>query len=156
MRNRIRFLLTTASLAVLAPLALAHYDDKQPMQSYRQSYFAMLGMNFGGIVAMVKGESPWDDAKLKVLAGELATLARLDVTRAFPPGSDRGTTRAKPDIWEDPEDFAEDLQDLKTALAALKTAADGGDREQVAAAVGDTGKACKACHDEYKSDTYLY
>ena len=26
----------------------------------------------------------------------------------------------------------------------------------IKAAVGDTGKACKACHDEYKSKDYLY
>ncbi len=48
------------------------------------------------------------------------------------------------------------MNDLKTAVASLQAAVDGGDREAIAAAVGDVGGSCKACHDEYKSKDYLY
>ena len=45
---------------------------------------------------------------------------------------------------------------VKTAVATLQTTVAGGDKAAVAKAVGATGKACKACHDEYKSKDYLY
>ena len=135
---------------------VAHLDDKEPMQSYRQSYFTLVAMNFGPIGAMVKGEMPWDDAKLKVFANELGALSNMDVSRAFAPGTDKGTTRAKPEIWENQDDFKAKLSDMRDALAGLQVAAGSGDKKIVAQAVGAAGKSCKACHDEYKAKNYLY
>mgnify|MGYP001812451016 CR=1 FL=1 len=151
-------LLSVAAAATLATSVqvVAHLDDKEPMQSYRQSYFALVAMNFGPIGAMVKGEMPWDDAKLKGFANELAALGSMDVSRAFPPGSDKGTTRAKPEIWDNQDDFKAKLEDMKTALAGLQVAAGSGDKKIIAEATGAAGKSCKACHDEYKSKNYLY
>jgi cytochrome c556 len=76
--------------------------------------------------------------------------------RGFGDGSDKGTTRAKPEIWENKADFESKMNDLKTAAAALQKTTTGGDREAITADVGAVGKACKACHDEYKSKEYLY
>lgn len=136
--------------------AAAHLNDKEPMQSYRQSYFTLVAMNFGPIGAMLKGEMPWDDAKLKAFAGELAALGSMDVSRAFAPGTDKGTTRAKPGIWDNQDDFKAKLADMQDALAALNTAAQTGDKKAIGAAAGTAGKSCKSCHDEYKSKNYLY
>lgn len=135
--------------------AFAHLNDKEPMQSYRQSYFTLVAMNFGPIGAMVKGEMPWDDAKLKTFANELAALGSMDVSRAFSAGTDTGTTRAKPEIWDNQDDFKAKLGDMREALAGLQIAAGSGDKEIVAQAVGTAGKACKACHDDYKAKNYL-
>ncbi|MFV0277378.1 MAG: cytochrome c, partial [Parahaliea sp.] len=62
-----RSLLTATVIATagLAPLALSHFDDKEPLQSFRQSYFALLASNFGPLGAMVKGEAPWDEARVR-------------------------------------------------------------------------------------------
>ena len=148
--------LAAAGAIALSLQATAHLDDKEPMQSYRQSYFTLVAMNFGPIGAMVKGEMPWDDARVKMLADELAALSSMDVSRAFGPGSDKGTTRAKPGIWENQDDFAAKLADMQEAIAGLQAAATSGDREAITEATGSTGQACKACHDEYKSKEYLY
>ncbi len=146
----------TAGAIALSPLAMSHFDDKEIPQSYRQSYFALVGTNFGPMASMVKGEMPWDQARMEGFANDLATLMELDVLRGFVDGSDKGTTRAKPEIWENKADFEQKLGDLKTAVTAPQQATAGGDKKQIAAAVGDAGKACKACHDEYKSKNYLY
>ncbi len=155
--------LRTTTLAVTAVAGLAfsigaasHMVKEEPRQSYRQSYFTLVAMNFGPIGAMVKGEMPWDDAMLKTFADDLGALAAMDVSRAFTPGSEQGPTRAMPCIWDNPDDFRTKLGDMREALVALQQAAGSGDREAVAGAVGTAGKACKACHDEYKSDDYLY
>ncbi|MBN7798149.1 c-type cytochrome [Parahaliea mediterranea] len=160
MRNSLRrTLLAAAGLSgiALAPLALSHFDDKEPMQSYRQSYFALVASNFGPMGAMVKGDMPWDDAKMQAYAENLDTLMELDLLRGFAAGSERGTTRAKPEIWENQEDFADKFEDLRKAVDALDDVVeDGGERAAIARAVGETGKACKACHDDYKTKDYLY
>ena len=88
-----------ASSLILAPLALAHLNDKEVQQSYRQSWFAMVALNFGPMASTVKGEIPWNDEMMQGWAKDLSTLTTLNVMRGFGEGSDKGTTRAKPEIW---------------------------------------------------------
>lgn len=148
---------TLAGLALAtASLALAHSDKDEPMQAYRQSYFAITAMNFGPIGAMLKGDIPWDADMAKYYADNVAGMATVDVTRAFGPGSDKGKTRAKPEIWENKDDFLDKYENFKEAAAALAVAAESGDKGTIGAAVKETGGTCKACHDEYKAKDYLY
>lgn len=155
-RNTLLAIMTLSGLA-LSPLAISHFDDKQVNQSYRQSYFAMIGANFGPMISMVKGEIPWQEDQMAAYADQLAALATLDVMRGFADGSEKGTTRAKPEIWQNKADFKAKMDDLKTAANALQAVAEQGtDRKAISEQVIATGKACKACHDEYKSKDYLY
>lgn len=146
----------TAAAIALSPLALSHFDDSQVPQSYRQSYFTLLALNFGPMVSTIKGEVPWDQARMENWANDLAALSSLDIMRGFVDGSDQGTTRAKPEIWENKADFESKMTDLHKALEALQVATSGGDQKLIAEKVGAAGKACKACHDEYKAENYLY
>ena len=136
--------------------AVSHFDEEQMPQSYRQSYFALLAANFGPMVASVKGEIPWDQTKMENWANDLAALSTLDVMRGFVDGSDKGTTRAKPEIWENKDDFSAKMDDLHKALAALQQTTAGGDRKAIAESVATAGKACKSCHDDYKAENYIY
>ncbi|EED32745.1 cytochrome c, class II [gamma proteobacterium NOR5-3] len=137
-------------------MALSHLVKEEAMQSYRQSYFTLIAMNFGPMTAMVKGDMPWDDAKMLALAEDFAAIASVDVARAFGPGSDKGTTRAKPEIWENTDDFLEKYAALQSAAEGLLAAAQSGDRSAIGGAIKETGGTCKACHDEYKAKDYLY
>jgi cytochrome c556 len=137
-------------------LASAHFNDKEPNQSYRQSYFTLVAMNFGPLVAMAKGEMPFDAAMAQGFANDLAGITQLNLKRSFGPGSDKGTTRAKPEIWSNMADFESKLMDLQEAAATLQEVAAGGDAKAIAMQTGAVGKTCKACHDEYKSKDYLY
>ena len=154
-RTRALALASVAALA-LSPLALSHLDDKEFHQSYRQSYFALLASNFGPIGAMVKGEMPWDQQQLEGFAGDFQAVTTLNILRGFPEGSERGTTRAKPDIWENKEDFTAKFGDLEAAADGLVAAVATGDKKAIAEQVGAVGQTCKACHDDYKSKDYLY
>lgn len=147
---------TIASITLAAaPIALSHLVDEEPMQSFRQSYFTVLAMNFGPIAGMVKGDIPWNEEMLVARAEDVNAIVNIDVSRAFAPGSDGGKTRAKPAIWENTDDFLEKYEALRAAAGDLLAAAKTGDRAKVGAAVKDTGGACKACHDEYKAKDYL-
>jgi len=151
--------LAGATLAVclgLSPLAVSHFDEDEILQSYRQSWFALLGANFGPMVSTLKGEMPWDDARMALWADQLQQLTAMDVSRGFAPGSEKGKTRAKPEIWENRADFDSKLQDMGKAVVALQAAVKGGDRKAIAENIAATGESCKSCHDEYKSENYLY
>lgn len=155
MKKAIAFALL-AGLMGTAPAALSHLDEEEFLQSFRQSYFALLGATFGPMVAMAKGEMPWDGAMFGQLASEMAALGKISVTRGFPPGSEKGTTRAKPEIWDNKDDFESKFQDLVKELDALAEVAAGSDEDAMKKQLGQAGGACKACHDDYKSKDYLY
>ncbi len=141
---------------LLTPVAISHFDDKEMAQSYRQSWFALVASNFGPMAAMMKGDMPYDESRMKEHANDLSALMSMDIMRGFADGTDKGTTRAKPGIWDNKADFTAKMDDLIEAVAALDAAAQTGDKNEIAPAFGATGKACKACHDDYKSKDYLY
>ena len=153
---KILLAVTAVAVVTLSPAAISHLNDKEVPQSYRQSWFTMIALNFGPMVAMVKGEIPWNDDQMAVYADELAILTSMDGMRGFADGSDKGTTRAKPAIWENKEDFMAKMDNMAMAVNALQEAANSGNRKAIAGDIAATGKACKACHDEYKSKDYLY
>jgi cytochrome c556 len=155
-RNTVLAIVTLACMA-LSPLAISHFNDKEIPQSYRQSWFAMLATNFDPIAAMVKGDMPWQEMQMAGYADQMAALMTIDVMRGFADGSEKGTTKAKPEIWQNKADFQKKMDDLKTAVNALQVVAQQGtDRKAIAAQVAATGKACKSCHDDYTAEEYLY
>ena len=63
---------------------------------------------------------------------------------------DGAPTKAKPEIWTDRAEFDKLLADLGEKAKALPAAAKAGTLDALKPAVGEVGKACKACHDKYK------
>jgi len=138
-----------------APVALSDLDPETFNVSYRKTVFTVLGGNFGPMLSMIKGEIPWDDDKFESLANDLATVAQLDIARAFPSPNDPGKTRARPAIWENMDDFLLKLEALRTESAKLAEVADAGDKAAIMAQFRATGETCGNCHDDYKSKDYL-
>jgi cytochrome c556 len=138
-----------------APLALSHLDPTQFNLSYRQSVYALLGANFGPMASMIKGEIPWNAEQFQAYSEDLATVASLNISRGFPPGSQGGRTRAKPALWENTADFEEKLEALRTESTKMALVAASGDRQAILQQFQKTGGTCKNCHDEYKSKEYL-
>jgi len=70
---------------------------------------------------------------------------------AFPEGSgDIGETAAKPEIWTERDKFDKRAKEMQEKVAALNAAARTGDIGAIRTAFGETGKACKNCHDDYR------
>lgn len=111
----------------------------------------MIGAHFSRIGAMVNGKAPFDAKAAADNAAIAATLAALPFT-AFGAGTDKGDTRAKPEIWAEKDKFDAGGRKMQEALAALNTAARGGNLDQIKAAFGEAGKTCKACHDNYRKE----
>ncbi len=104
-----------------------------------------------GIIAMFKGEKPYDGAAvekaMKDINGSIPTFITL-----FPKGSETGgETAAKPEIWENKAEFDNLAKDAEAATAKAAEAAPGG-LDAFKAAFGPVGKACKACHEKFREE----
>ena len=128
MNSYYRILSAATLTAVLAIPAVAHIERSEPIQSLRQSYFALVGMTFGPMADMVKGKIDWDEATFQRWASDLAAVSTVQVERGFAPGSEQGKTRAKPEIWLDMDDFSEKLANFRQEAAVLSEVAMAGDR----------------------------
>jgi cytochrome c556 len=102
-----------------------------------------------GVVAMLKGEAPYDGGAvakaMKDINGSLTTFVTL-----FPKGSETGgETAAKPEIWDSKAEFESIAKDLGAATAKASAAAPSG-LDAFKVAFGDVGKACKSCHEKFR------
>jgi cytochrome c556 len=156
--KRDRSLTSAAAVAVglalaAAPLWVAAQTPSAAQQAikYRQAALTLLGYNIGPISAMMKGEIPFDARKAELHATRLAQVTPM-ILEGFPADSQTGApTKAKPEIWQNMDDFSAKMADLEKATAALVTATRTGEQRQVGAALGGVGNACKACHDSYRA-----
>jgi cytochrome c556 len=147
MRNR----LIACILGIGALGASVAADAQQKPEDaikYRQSALFIVGQNFGPLAAMVQGKIPYDKADAVRRAELVAYVAKLPWD-SFGPGTDKGNTKAKPEIWQNAADFRAKADAMLAEVAKLPAVA--GDLESLKAQVGATGKACKACHDEYRA-----
>lgn len=126
-------------------------DPAKKLMHDRHEGMEDIGDAFKVIGREMKAASPSLDA-IRQNAGTIARLAP-QVSGWFPPGTDPtvGKTRAKPEIWQKPEDFAGKVRDFQQAALAFNAAAERGDVAALKTAQGDLGKTCKACHDLYRA-----
>lgn len=142
-----------ALLAIAIGAGASAWAQMKPEDAikYRQSAMFLVGQNFGPLGAMAQGKIPYDkDAAIKH-AEIVAFVSKLPL-RGFQPGTDMGgDTKAKPEIWENMDDFKAKLEKMQQDAAKLAEVAQSGDFNALKAQVGETGKACKACHDKYRN-----
>lgn len=141
-------MLLLASFALSAQFAIA--QKPEDAIKYRQGVFAVIGWNFGSMAAMVKGEKEWNQETFARNAEIVAYMSKLPA-EGFIPGSDRGDTKAKPEIWQNLNDFRSKLEKMQAEVAKLADVSKGGDARAMRAQLSEAGKACKACHDEYRA-----
>ena len=143
----IRAFFAVAAIALGVGVALAQQD---PIAARR----ALMKANgdeakMGG--AMVKGEAPFDLAKARKMFATFQD-ASAKAPALFPDNSKTGgDTAAKPEIWENMDDFKAKAEKMQAETAKLLQVAQTGDATALKAQVGETGKACKACHDNYRN-----
>lgn len=143
------------TLAALAAIGLAGAASAQSVENAikaRQAQMNLYGFNFGVLGAMAKGEMEYDADAASVAANNLAALAKLNQSLIWVPGSDSDSaekTRALPAIWTEDSDIGQKAQDLVAATDAMAAAA-GTDAASLQAQMGDVGKACGACHEDYR------
>ena len=140
-----------AASAIGAAPAAAQFAKPEDAIKYRKATMTLMGAHVGRIGAVVKGARPFDAAEVQANAALVETLSKLPFD-AFGAGTDKGETRAKPEIWANPDKFKAAGEQMQKAASTLASAARAGSLDQVKAAFGDVGKACKGCHDDFRKE----
>ena len=142
-----------SALLMLATSLPAHAQFAKPEDAikYRKASFTVMAAHFGRLGAMANGRVPYDAKAAAENADVVATLSKLPWA-AFGEGTDKGDTRAKPEIWKEAAKYKEAADKMQAEIVKLNTAAKAGNIDALKAAFGPTAASCKACHDNFRKD----
>lgn len=117
--------------------------------NYRQGVFSAVKWHFGTMGEVVKGKQDYDAEDFARRADIVAQLSKLPL-EGFVAGSYEGDTDALPAIEENWDQFEGGMNKFIETADALAAAAKTGDMDQIRPALGEVGKTCKGCHDNFK------
>lgn len=138
-------------LAAMCLPAQAQFAKPEDAIKYRKASFTVMAAHFGRLGAMANGRAPYDAKAAADNADVVATLSKLPWT-AFGEGTDKGDTRAKPEIWKEAAKFKEAADKMQAEIVKLNTAAKAGNIDALKVAFGPAAASCKACHDNFRKD----
>lgn len=150
MKSLVSLALAAVTMTVSVP-AMAQFQKAEDAVKYRKAAFTVMGAHFGRIGAMANGRVPYDAAIAAENAALVETMSKLPWA-GFGPGTDKGDTRAKPEIWSEQAKFTAGAEKMQAEVAKLNAAAKTGNLDAVKTAFGAVGQSCKACHDAYRKD----
>ena len=143
-----------ASAAISAEDLVAAVKERRDLMKKTVAPAAKLGGQ------MIKGVKPFDAAEAAKAMNDISGVPDKYVT-LFPKGTEHGgaadsqiadkddQSEAKPDIWEDFDNFKALAMKLKDASAKAAGAAEQG-KGTFTAAFNDMTKVCKECHEKYR------
>jgi cytochrome c556 len=131
--------------------ALLADASTQDLMKARHDHYHKLGDAFKKVRDEVRGSEP-DMAGIK-RAAQFINDASQNQAKWFPAGSgpEAGKTRALTEIWSKPQEFDAAQKAFSDAAPKLLAAANADDVSAVKARFGEVGKACKNCHDSFRS-----
>lgn len=137
-------LLSVASALVLAA-------TPQESQKKRHEHYEALGDAFKAVRDGTKAGTP-DWAAIEKAAAEVSQ-ASVNQAQWFPKGTgpEAGKTRALPEIWSKPDEFAAAAKKFEEKAPALLAAVKTQEVDAVNKAFREVGGACKNCHDNFRS-----
>ncbi len=137
-------------LAIAVP-ATAQFRNAEAAVEYRKSAFTVMGNHFARIGAMVKGDTPYNAAAATASADVVAMMSKLPY-EAFVEGTS-GTKKGspKPNVWTERAKFDDLATKLQAETVKLATASRTNNLDAVKPAFAEVGKACKACHDDFRN-----
>lgn len=140
------------ALAVAMTLpAHAQFAKPEDAVKYRKASFTVMAAHFGRLGAMANGRAPYDAKVAAENADVVMTLSKLPWA-AFGEGTDKGDTRAKPEIWKESAKYKEAADKMQAEIGKLNVAAKAGNIDALKAAFGPAAASCKACHDNFRKD----
>ena len=135
----------------MAVPAQAQFAKPEDAIKYRKASFNVMAAHFGRVGAMANGRMPYDAKMAQENAEIAAAMAKLPWA-AFGEGTDKGDTRAKPEIWKEAAKYKEASDKMQAEMLKLNTAAKAGNIDALKVAFGPAAASCKACHDAFRKD----
>ena len=144
--------ITLAAIAFsLSMPASAQFAKPEDAIKYRKSALSVMGTHFGRIGAMATGKVPFD-GKVAAENAEVALFMSHLLWAAFGEGTDKGETRAKPEIWKEQVKFKQAADKMQDEMSKLAAAAKTNNLDNLKTAFTATAGSCKSCHDAFRKD----
>lgn len=115
----------------------------------RQAAMTLIGKYWGPLGGMAQGKVPYDANVVARNAGFLDALSKMPWD-GFHPSTQGEKSAALPEIWKSEAKFKAAQEFLQGNVAKLVSTAKGGDEAAVKAALGDVGKSCGGCHNNFR------
>jgi len=147
-----KLIATGLALALSAGVAGTVFAQAKPevLVKQRQAAMTLQGKYFGPLVGMLKGAVPYDANVVARNAAYLEALSKMPWDGFAESTKGQKNTIALPVIWSDAAKFKQAQDQFQSAVAALVAASKSGDEAKVKAAIGDVGKNCGSCHDNFR------
>lgn len=149
--NTKRVLFGTLISCLMFGQPIASAGEVEKAVNYRQGVMNVYSWNMKAMSDMMKGKTPFDQNTFAGHARDLAAASTLNLMPGFPEDSESEESDALPEIWMAFGDFEDKYKALGEAARQLSEVAVGGDKAGIGQALEQTGKACKACHKQYKN-----
>lgn len=145
--------LATAAVAIAVSGTVAAQSFQKPEDAikYRRSAFTVLAAHFGPLGAMANNRAPFD-AQAAARHGDVIAVVSTLPWHGFVAGSDKGETRAKPEVWSEQAKFKAAGDKMQGEMQKLAAAAKTGNLDNLKTAFGPAAATCKACHDDFRRD----
>ena len=150
MKHTLSIIGTLMAITMAVP-AQAQFAKPEDAIKYRKASFNVMAAHFGRVGAMANGRMPYDAKMAQENAEIAAAMAKLPWA-AFGEGTDKGDTRAKPEIWKEAAKYKEASDKMQAEMVKLNTAAKAGNIDALKVAFGPAAASCKACHDAFRKD----
>lgn len=133
----------------IASTAMAQAKPEDEIR-YRQSVMNVVGRAFGPMIGMAQDKIPYNKDVIAKNTNILETIIGLPWA-SFAAGTDKGApTKADMKVWSDTAKFKDAADKAQQAVTKLGQTVKGGDEKAIKVALGDLGKACKTCHDDFR------
>jgi cytochrome c556 len=142
-------ILAAAALTLGSP-ASAQFAKPEDAIKYRKNALFVMQQHYARIGAMVAGKAPFDAKAAADNAAVADYMAKLPWA-GFGEGTDKGDTKAKPEIWKEQAKFKDGADKMQAEMGKLAAAAKTGNLDAIKTAFNATSGTCKACHDEYRA-----
>jgi cytochrome c556 len=138
-------------MGMSAAYSLPAYSQAKPdvLVKQRQSAMVLQGKYFGPLNLMAQGKIPYDQAVVARNAGYLDALSRMPWD-GFAPSTKGEKSAALPAVYTETGKFKEAQDRFQAEVTKLVSVSKSGDEASVKSQIGAVGKACGACHDDFR------
>jgi cytochrome c556 len=142
------------SLALAMGYVAAALAQAKPevLVKQRQAAMTLQGKYFGPLAGMAQGKVPYNKDTIVRNAEFLSALSKMPWDGFAESTKEEKTvkTAALPAIWKDADKFKQAQTQLQDEVSKLVQVSKNGDEAAVKAQIGATGKACGACHQDFR------
>lgn len=140
---------TVLLLSVLGNGAAVAHEHAVGITAERMQVMKDMASHMKALEEMFEGRVAYNAAAARGNALALYKSCHA-VTNQFPAGVADHTSRASPEIWEQPEKFRVQVDNLQRVVGELVTATKSGQRDMVRSRFADVGRACASCHETFR------